>query len=158
MRQEGAAVGRGSQLRLASKASRSETRQRNRRLFGAALLGLDYLGLLRGAIQLPPAEAAEQGSDEHRQQEAEQGGTEVQFHGEEGFWYSAGRMRTLVIILLLIILVSLGSALVYLVKDRGSTTRTLKALTWRIGLSVLLFLLLMIGFATGLITPHGVTP
>ena len=67
-------------------------------------------------------------------------------------------MKSLVIILLLIIMISLGSALVYLVRDRGSTKRTLNALTLRIGLSIVVFILLMIGFATGLITPHGVVP
>ncbi len=67
-------------------------------------------------------------------------------------------LKALVVILLLIIMISLGSALVYLVKDRGSTRRTLNALTLRIGLSIAAFLLLLIGFATGLITPHGVVP
>ncbi len=67
-------------------------------------------------------------------------------------------LKFVVVILLLVVLASLGSALVYLVKDRGSTRRTLNALTLRIGLSVVVFLLLLIGFATGLITPHGVMP
>lgn len=67
-------------------------------------------------------------------------------------------IKTLVVLLLLIIMISLGSALVYLVKDRGTTKRTLNALTLRIGLSVVAFVLLLIGFATGLITPHGVIP
>jgi len=31
----------------------------------------------------------------------------------------------------------------------------LKSLTWRIGLSVFIFILLLIGQATGLIQPHG---
>ncbi len=62
-------------------------------------------------------------------------------------------MRILVIALFAVILLSLGSALFYLVKDQGSRERTVKALTWRIGLSLALFLLLMIGAYTGLITP-----
>jgi hypothetical protein len=33
--------------------------------------------------------------------------------------------------------------------------KMLKSLSWRIGLSVLIFILLLIGQATGLITPHG---
>jgi hypothetical protein len=32
-----------------------------------------------------------------------------------------------------------------------------KSLTWRIGLSVLIFILLLIGQAMGLITPHGLS-
>lgn len=62
-------------------------------------------------------------------------------------------MRIIVIAMLLIIVLSLASALVYLVKDKGGSTRTVKALTWRIGLSLGLFLLLMVGSYTGLITP-----
>ena len=66
-------------------------------------------------------------------------------------------VKLLVIILLLIILISLASALVYMMKDKGSTKRSLNALTLRIVLSVVVFVLLIIGFATGLISPHGVT-
>lgn len=64
--------------------------------------------------------------------------------------------KILVIIVMLIILISLGSGLVYLVRDRGESTRTVKALTWRIGLSVTLFLLLLIAYALGWIKPHGI--
>ena len=56
------------------------------------------------------------------------------------------------------ILLSLGSGLYYLVQDRGHTRRTLRALTLRIGLSVGLFLFLMLLVALGVITPHGVVP
>ncbi len=62
-------------------------------------------------------------------------------------------MRIIVIAGLLIIVLSLASALIYLVKDKGGSDRTVKALTWRIGLSLGLFLLLMVGAYTGLITP-----
>lgn len=62
-------------------------------------------------------------------------------------------MRIVVIVMLLIIVLSLISALIYLVKDKGDSDRTVKALTWRIGLSLGLFLLLMVGAYTGLITP-----
>ena len=39
-----------------------------------------------------------------------------------------------------------------MVKDRGTTERTAKALTVRIALSITLFLLLLLGFHFGLIT------
>ena len=65
-------------------------------------------------------------------------------------------IKTIVIILMLIILFNLGSALVYLVKDQGKTQRTLSALTWRIALSIIVFILLAIGFKTGLIQPHSI--
>ncbi len=61
-------------------------------------------------------------------------------------------MRIVVILFIIVILGSLGSALYYMVRDRGTTERTAKALTIRIVLSVVLFLLLMLGFQTGLIT------
>ena len=61
-------------------------------------------------------------------------------------------MRIIVIIFIVFILGSLGSALYYMIKDRGSGERTVKALTVRITLSIALFLLLMLGFYTGLIT------
>jgi hypothetical protein len=61
-------------------------------------------------------------------------------------------MRIIVILFIIIILASLGSALFYMVRDRGTTERTAKALTLRVALSVALFLLLMLGFHFGLIT------
>ena len=67
-------------------------------------------------------------------------------------------MKIVIIIVLLTILVSLGSALYYLVKDRQRSPRTVKALTFRIGLSFALFVLLILAFATGLIKPHGIKP
>lgn len=63
-----------------------------------------------------------------------------------------------VIVMLLTILFSLGSGLFFMVRDKGHGHRTVKALTMRIALSVGLFVLLMIAYATGLITPHGVYP
>ena len=64
-------------------------------------------------------------------------------------------MKSLVIILLLVILASLFSALVFLVRDQGETHRTVRALTWRIGLSIGLFLLLLLAGWMGWIEPHG---
>jgi len=61
-------------------------------------------------------------------------------------------MRIIVILFIVVILGSLGSALYYMVKDRGTTERTAKALTIRVALSLTLFLLLMLGFHFGLIT------
>ena len=65
-------------------------------------------------------------------------------------------MQTLVVLTLLIIVGSLGSALFYLLKDRGRSPRTVKALTFRIGLSLGLFVLLLLGFKFGLLQPHGI--
>jgi hypothetical protein len=63
--------------------------------------------------------------------------------------------KVIVILFLLAILGSLGSGLFYLMKDKGSSDRTVRALTVRISLSVLLFVLLMLGYLTGLLQPHG---
>ena len=60
-------------------------------------------------------------------------------------------MKIVVILFVLLILASLGSALFYLVSDRGQSKRTARALAIRVGLSVTLFLLLMAGHYFGLI-------
>ncbi len=62
--------------------------------------------------------------------------------------------RIIIVSFLLVILGSLVSALVYLVKDKGGSTRTVKALTLRIALSLSLFLLLMAGYYFGILPPH----
>jgi len=53
--------------------------------------------------------------------------------------------------MLLAIVASLFSGLFFLYKDRGTGSRTARALTLRIGLSVALFAMLLIGFRTGII-------
>lgn len=62
-------------------------------------------------------------------------------------------MKAIIVIILLIIVGSLGSALFYLIKDRSP--RTVRALTLRIRLSIALFLLLLLAYAFGIIKPHG---
>ncbi|HRF83713.1 MAG: twin transmembrane helix small protein [Xanthomonadales bacterium] len=62
----------------------------------------------------------------------------------------------LVVAFLLVILWNLGTALYYLLVDRGQSKRTVNALTRRIGFSVLLILLIVLGIWTGVIEPHGV--
>lgn len=63
--------------------------------------------------------------------------------------------KSLVIVLLLAILYTLGSALAALLKtDGGDSTRMVKALTWRIALSLLLFTILIVAYANGWIQPH----
>lgn len=67
-------------------------------------------------------------------------------------------IKTLIVIVLLAIIVSLASGMFFLVKDKGQTDRTARALTVRIVLSVSLFGLLMLGIFTGYIKPHGIYP
>jgi hypothetical protein len=66
-------------------------------------------------------------------------------------------VKLVVILMLVLIFGSLFSALFFLFKDKGRGQRTAKALTWRIGLSITLFLLLMAGFYFGVIPPQGIS-
>jgi hypothetical protein len=61
-------------------------------------------------------------------------------------------MKIVVILFLVFILGSLFSALYFLVRDKGQGERTVKALTVRITLSIVLFVLLMLGYYSGIIT------
>ena len=59
-------------------------------------------------------------------------------------------MRIIVVLMLIAIVASLGSALVFVYRDRGQgKTRAVKALTLRVGLSFVLFLLLMLAYRLG---------
>ena len=58
-------------------------------------------------------------------------------------------------ILLVAIFASLGVALVALFRRGGSQQALLKALTVRVSLSVLFFLLLLLGWYLGVLEPHG---
>jgi hypothetical protein len=58
-------------------------------------------------------------------------------------------MKFIVVIFVLLILASLGSALFFLITDHGQSKRTVKALAVRVGLSVTLFLLLMASYYFG---------
>jgi uncharacterized BrkB/YihY/UPF0761 family membrane protein len=64
-------------------------------------------------------------------------------------------MRFIVLLFILFIVISLGSALYYLIKDKGQSDRTVKALTVRISLSIILFVMLMAGYYFGLIPQTG---
>jgi dolichyl-phosphate-mannose--protein O-mannosyl transferase len=64
-------------------------------------------------------------------------------------------MRIFVIAMLVLIVGSLVSALWFLIRDKGTSERTVKALTVRISLSIGLFLLLMAGYYFGIIPKTG---
>ncbi|MFA5521134.1 MAG: twin transmembrane helix small protein [Castellaniella sp.] len=65
-------------------------------------------------------------------------------------------MRIIVILAFLGILGSLGSALFHLMRDKGGSNRTVNALTWRIGLSIALFLFVLFAHHMGWIRSTGV--
>ena len=60
--------------------------------------------------------------------------------------------QILVLLSFLAIVVSLASGFVFAMKDTGNSTRAVKALTLRVGLSVTLFAVLMICYGTGLVS------
>lgn len=64
--------------------------------------------------------------------------------------------QLIIILILLIIVGSLFSGMYFMLKDRGGSTRTVKALSFRIGLSLLLFVLLILAYLAGIIHPHGI--
>lgn len=57
--------------------------------------------------------------------------------------------KILIVVLLLAVLASLFSGLFFLYRDRGQSQRTVRALTLRIGLSLLLFITLLLGYHFG---------
>lgn len=66
-------------------------------------------------------------------------------------------MKIIVIIAFILILFSLAKALLHLVKHKNEadSEKTMLALMARSGISVLLFLLLFLAVAAGLMQPHG---
>jgi Protein of unknown function (DUF2909) len=60
-------------------------------------------------------------------------------------------LKIIAVLFLLFILSSLGSALYYVIKDKGQGTRAVKSLTFRVGFSILLFIFFMAGTYFGFI-------
>ena len=61
----------------------------------------------------------------------------------------------LIIVVMFGIIVSLGSGLFFLVRDRGTTQRTVTSLSVRVGLAVVLLALLAFGFVSKFVIPAG---
>lgn len=66
-------------------------------------------------------------------------------------------MKIIVVIGFALIIASLASALVFLMKDKGKSNRTAKALALRVGFSIALFALLLAAHYFGLIQPTGIS-
>lgn len=67
--------------------------------------------------------------------------------------------KYLVIALLVLILISLGRALFHMTSSKADAdAKMVKALAWRIGLSVALFVLLIVAYYEGWITPTRLVP
>lgn len=67
-------------------------------------------------------------------------------------------IKVIIVLAFLGIIASLAAGLFSLVNDKGDSKRTVKALTFRIGLSLGLFLFLMALVGLGVIQPHGIAP
>jgi hypothetical protein len=65
-------------------------------------------------------------------------------------------MKIIVALAFLLIIGSLASALLFMMRDKGKSNRTVYALTLRVGFSVLLFILLLLAYKFGLIQPTGI--
>jgi len=67
-------------------------------------------------------------------------------------------IKSIIVLAFLLIIFSLGSALFHLMRPKSPehSEKTVKALTFRIGLSLVLFILIFAAVATGLIQPTGI--
>jgi len=64
--------------------------------------------------------------------------------------------KLLIIGFLVVIVYNLGAGLYYMMVDKGQNDRMVRSLTWRIGLSVALIVIIGIGIWTGWIKPHDI--
>lgn len=71
-----------------------------------------------------------------------------------------GRMKYLVILAFVAILASLGSALYFMMRDgqdgKAKTSNMARALAFRVGFSILLFICILLAWKFGYISPTGV--
>lgn len=67
-------------------------------------------------------------------------------------------VKLIVLILLLAAVISLGRALASLVKGEGKEGKTMRALAWRVGFSVAVFLFILLSMYMGWVKPHDVNP
>ena len=65
-------------------------------------------------------------------------------------------MKWIIPIVLLLIVGSLGSALYYMMKDKGNSSRMVRSLMLRIGLSLTLFIGILLAYYFGLIEATGI--
>ena len=110
---------------------------------------------------MPAAQARKPGG----QQQSDQQQRDARFHDKQApgadnadidFDGSNDMQKLLIIAFLAVILWNLGAGLYYMMVDKGTTDRTVRSLSWRIGISVLLIALVALGIFTGVIKPHGI--
>jgi hypothetical protein len=64
-------------------------------------------------------------------------------------------MKIVVAIAFVLIIGSLGSALFFLMRDKGKSNNTVRALAVRVGLSISLFVMILVAYKLGYIHPTG---
>lgn len=64
-------------------------------------------------------------------------------------------VKIIIFVMIALILASLGSGLYHLLSGKPLSDAVAKALTIRMGLSLLLFILLLVGFGLGFVNPRG---
>jgi hypothetical protein len=64
--------------------------------------------------------------------------------------------KIVLVVLIIAMLVVLFRGLLSLAKDTQESKRTVRSLTWRVGLAVALLVFLIIAVAMGWIKPHGI--
>jgi hypothetical protein len=115
-------------------------------------------------VELPAAERHQsrhrhQGRECHEQRGPEDAGAGSNGHDILAVRYRASDVhlafKYLIVLLLVLIIASLGKALYHLSSSKPEDSgKMVKALTWRIGLSVGLFVLLIVAYFLGWISPQ----
>jgi hypothetical protein len=73
-----------------------------------------------------------------------------------GFVCRSPDLKIIIVIAFVLIIASLGSAMVFLIRDKGRTHNTVRALALRVGFSVALFIFILIAHQLGWIQSTGV--
>lgn len=66
--------------------------------------------------------------------------------------------KFVIIAFLIAIIAALGSGMLFMLRDDSESRRAVKALTWRISLSIALIVVLVLCFYFGWLQPHGIQP
>ena len=113
---------------------------------------------LGGAVELPPPECG-RGRHGRHGRGRDQPETEIKAHTARRSHWIMSPMIILVVLAFLAILASLGAALFFMMragKDTQSGGRRMaRALAWRVGLSILLFVCILLAWKLGYIQPTG---
>lgn len=64
--------------------------------------------------------------------------------------------KVALVVVFLVVVFNLGQALYFMMTDKDGSKRTVWALTRRIGLSLVLIIMVIVGIKMGWVHPHGV--